>query len=166
MREQFPFLYESDCPREYLELYAKKKLSFDNYREHHKLLRSVFYDSNGDRKAVPDLPNDKVYPIAQSAVNHWFENQLIYDEFKYYQAEKKVLGVHPVFKEFLLKEKIGKMRELNADKRKRNLEHYIRRDLKKLEAIKDVNRRKKFESKIEEWQLEVALINEIHKFEK
>lgn len=158
-------MYESDCPREYLELYAKKKLSFDNYRHNHKILRNAFYDVDGNHKATPELSNEEVYPIAVSALNGWVENQLIYAEFNHYQAEKKVLGVHPVFKELLLKEKIGKMRELNADKRKRNLEHYIRRDSKQLEKITDFEKRQKFESKIKEWRHELELINEIHKFE-
>ncbi len=166
MREQFPFLYEADCPREYLELYAHKKIAYDNFLHHHKLLIENYYDAQGNPKSAPELSNESVYPVASVALNSWAENQLIFAEFKHYQTEKKVLGVHPIFKELLLKQKIGKMRELNADKRKRNLEHYIRRDSKKLVEIKDLDKRKKFESKIKEWQFELDLINDIHKFEE
>lgn len=101
---------------------------------------------------------------AAAALENFSENQLIYDEFNYYQDTKKVLGVHPVFKGLKLRELITKMNGLKAYKRASNLDHYIRRDSKKLSKIKDAESKAKFEARINDWKEELELINTIHKF--
>lgn len=165
MREQFPFLYEADCPREYKELYAQKKIALDDYLRHHNQLLQAYYNPDGSLKKQPSFGLEETFLSAKAAIDGFNENQLIYDEFNYYQDNKKVLGVHPVFRVFKLKLQIGKMREATAVKRLSNLNNYINRDGNKLKKLKDAEAVKKFTDKIELWKEERLLIKTIHDLE-
>lgn len=114
---------------------------------------------------MPTLSNEATFKIAKEALASYNENQLIYDEFNYYQEKKEVLGVHPVFRVYKLKRSIAKMREVTASKRLSNLINYINRDSRKMETIKDSEKRIAFSEKIDLWKEERDLIKSIHNFE-
>lgn len=106
-----------------------------------------------------------MFKIGKQALDSFNENQLIYDEFNYYQDHKEVLGVHPVFRVYKLKRTIAKMREVTAAKRLSNLVNYINRDSRKLETIKDPEKKLAFSAKIQLWKEERDIIKTIHNFE-
>ena len=131
---------------------------------HHKLLEA-YYSHAGDLLKTPKLDLNETFLNAKAAIDGFNENQLIYDEFNYYQDHKKVLGVHPVFRVYKLKGQIKKMREASAVKRLSNLNNYINRDGNKLKKLKDPEAIKKFTDKIELWKEESSLIKTIHNLE-
>lgn len=159
-------MYEADCPSEFKELYAQKKIALDNYIHHHNTLVAAYYSASGEALNEPKLSTEETFAIGKAALDNFNENQLIYDEFHYYQGHKKVLGVHPVFRVYKLKESISKMRESNAVKRLSNLVNYINRDTRKLNQIKDPEKRHQFERKIMIWKEERDLIKSIKKLDE
>ncbi|MFB9055061.1 hypothetical protein ACFFVB_18415 [Formosa undariae] len=128
-------------------------------------LKANYYNPDGT-PATPTLTADQLYTTALSANNNFAENQLIYDEFNYYQDTKKVLGVHPVFRVLKLTEKVKSMREASAVKRHMLLTNYIYRDTKKLKSITDKDKREAFENKLKLKQEERELIAKIHKLDE
>lgn len=123
------------------------------------------YAPDGTPLQNPKLDNAAIFKDAKTAMENFVENQLIYDEFNYYQDNKEVLGVHPVFRVYKLKLQIKKMREATAVKRLSNLKNYINRDSNKLSKLKDADAIAKFSDKISLWKEELDLIKSIHNLE-
>jgi hypothetical protein len=163
LREQFPFLYEADCPQEYKTLYAQKKIALDNYVQAHGNLVLAFYSGGGNLLSTPKLNNNEVYDQAKIAIENFNENQLIYDEFNYYQDTGKILGVHPVFWELLKKREIVKMRESSAQKRLSNINRYINRGKRNLKKMTDAIKIAAQQKRLTEWEREKELLIEIKK---
>ncbi len=132
---------------------------------HHSKLLAAFYSPEGTLLKSPTITNDAVFKIAEPAVDGFNENQLIYDEFNFYQEHKSVLGVHPVFRVYKLKLQITKMRESSAEKRLSLMKNYINRDTKKQKTLKDPEAIKKFSNKVELWKEERDLLISIHNLE-
>lgn len=125
----------------------------------------AYYNKLGVLKAAPNLNLDETFLEAKKALDNYNENQLIYDEFNYYQDTKKVLGVHPVFRVYKLKFHIEKMREATAVKRASNLDNYIRRDTNKLKNITDTEKKNTFLERIMLWKEELELIKKMKNLE-
>ena len=90
---------------------------------------------------------------------------MIYDEFNHYQETKKILGIHPIFHELLLRQSVERMNGIQAYKRYSNLIKYIRRDKRNLDKTKDPIKIEKSKKLIEKRETELNIIKEIHKFE-
>ncbi|WP_417200104.1 hypothetical protein [Bizionia sp.] len=143
-------------------MYAQKKIELDNYLEGLQKLTDNFYHADGTPKANPKLTDQELYDLAQFTTDSFNNNELIYDEFNFYQEHKQILGVHPVFRVLKLRERISKWREAKASDRCRLLQNYIYRSEKKLPTIKDPEKLKKAQQKIEDYKEEKLLIEEIH----
>ena len=130
----------------------------------HEALTKHFYKKDGSINESPSEDFD-VYQTGLLATGNWLENQQIYDEFNHYQESGTILGNHPVFRVFLLRKSIKRLSDLKADKRIRNLEHYLRRDHRNFEKIKDPTKIAQAKNKIALRTEELSLIKEIHNFE-
>ena len=65
--------------------------------------------------------------MAQSVVDNWIENDLIFEEFHYYAANKKVLGKHPIFAEMKKMQALRKATAKDIFKKKTNLTEKVNR---------------------------------------
>ncbi|OBQ56097.1 hypothetical protein JJL45_05210 [Tamlana sp. s12] len=141
-------------------MYAQKKIALDNYVERFNALQNAYYNADGSiKKELPDLTT--TYKTAHEALASFNENQLIYDEFNFYQDTNQVLGIHPVFRVLKLTQKIKKMREASAVKRYNLLRNYIYRDTKKLKTISE-DKKEKFANALELKKEEFGLIEKLH----
>ena len=157
LRDEFPFLNETDCPDELYILVGKKFAHYDAYVKIHEALFVLIPDIEKDASPIPMTP-EQIFELAVAAVENFEVNQQIYEELKYYDEHKKVLGKHPIFEERKLKEKLEKMTTDKLVIRKGNLDNYIRRDEKKLANLTG-EVKNKLQQKINKWKIELGLVN-------
>ncbi|WP_417237207.1 MULTISPECIES: hypothetical protein [Flavobacteriaceae] len=143
-------------------MYAQKKIELDNYLEGIQKLTDNFYHPDGSLKSKPKLSDEELYNLAQFTTDSFNNNELIYDEFNFYQEHKQILGVHPVFRVMKLREKIKKMGGFKAGERRRLLQNYIYKSTKNLKSCKDPVKLEKAKQRLEAQQEEKALIEEIY----
>jgi len=113
-REQFPFLSEPTCPPELKILAADKITAYRNAVVAHQRL--------SDCKTLQECAI-----TAQAVVDNWIENELIFEEFRYYGDMRKVLGKHPIFAEMKKIQELRKMPAGKIFKTKENLTTKINR---------------------------------------
>lgn len=157
LRVEFPFLNELDCPDELHILVGKKFAHYNAWVAIHESLFVMIPDIENDAAPIP-MSSEEIFELASAAVENFELNQLIYTELKHYEEHKEVLGVHPIFVERKLKEKIDKSTVPELTIRKSNLDNYIRRDEKKLPNLL-AEAKDKLQSKINNWKIELELIN-------
>lgn len=166
LKDEFPFLKEENCPDEFYILVGKKFNHYDAYVEAHKDLLVTISDTEDDAAPIP-LKQEEINALAKKAVENFVVNQQIWDELNHYKETGKVLGKHPVFVEYKLKEKVESLTVEDVTKRVTLLDGYIRRDTKKLEKAqksKNKNDIEKFEAKVLEWQTELKMIKKKFNF--
>lgn len=83
LRDEFPFLFEKDCPDELKILVADKITAHDRFVKAHKEL----FEAAGA----------EMYELAKEVVENFIENDVIYAELDYYREHKKPLGQHPIW---------------------------------------------------------------------
>lgn len=101
--------------------------------------------------------------MAQFTTDGFNNNELIYDEFNFYQEHKQVLGVHPVFRVMKLREKIKKMGGFDAAERRRLLQNKIYKTQKRIKSINDPEKLLKANNMLQEYQEEIDIIEDIYK---
>jgi hypothetical protein len=166
LKDEFPFLKEEDCPDEFYILVGKKFNHYDAYVEAHKDLLVTIPDTEEDAAPIP-LTQEEINALAKKAVENFVVNQQIWDELNHYKETGKVLGKHPVFVEYKLKEKVESLTVEDVTKRVANLEGYIRRDAKKLEKAEEKKNKadiEKFKAKVLEWETELKMIKKKFNF--
>ena len=82
--QQFPFLREKDCPDVFKILTADMITAYHAYMDAQPKLHDALTDT--DRKAIAD-----------SVKENFTINKLVWDELEHYQANKQILGAHPIF---------------------------------------------------------------------
>lgn len=159
LRDEFPFLDEVDCPEELYILVGKKMAHYHAYAKAHKALMVIVLEENEERTAVLQMTDKEIFALALSAVENFTVNQDIYAELAFYQVNKTILGIHPIFAERKAKSTVDLMSIPDATTRMNNLENYIRRETKKLGAKKTTDLEKeKINKKLAAWEFELALI--------
>lgn len=87
LREEFPFLASPDCPMELKALVTDRISSYHAYRE-----------------AYPELfkasSPDECREAASRVVSAYIENRRMWEELNYYREHKRILGHHPIFRQF------------------------------------------------------------------
>jgi hypothetical protein len=102
LRDQFTFLREEDCPLELKALVTDKITAYENYSiAQGKLVNHT----NGT--AV--LSDEDLAQATKDAVTEFEANQAIFEELNYYAANKKVLGLHPIFRSLTLQREVNSM---------------------------------------------------------
>lgn len=87
LREEFPFLGRPDCPLELKALVTDRITHYHAYREYYPQLFTA---------TTPE----ECTAIAGKVVNAYIENRRVWEELKYYQQHRRILGHHPIFKQF------------------------------------------------------------------
>lgn len=87
LREEFPFLASPTCPMELKALVTDRISAYHEYRETYSELHTA---------ATPD----ECAAVARRMVNAFIENRRIWNELNYYQEHKRILGHHPIFRQF------------------------------------------------------------------
>ena len=87
LREEFPFLASPDCP---LELKALVTDRISSYHAYHDAYAELFTASTPEECA----------DVARRLINAYIENRRMWAELEYYQEHKKILGHHPIFRQF------------------------------------------------------------------
>ncbi len=113
-REQFPFLSEPACPPELKILAADKITAYRNALVAHQQLTGC-------------QTIEECVVTAQAIVDNWIENELIFEEFRYYAERKKILGKHPIFNEMKKMQALRKATAKDIFKKKKNLTDKINR---------------------------------------
>lgn len=86
-REEFPFLNSSNCPVELEALASRKFGRYHAYIELHKKLRDC-------------TSFEECAAVSKQLIDSYLDNRAIWAELNYYQKHKKLLGKHPIFREF------------------------------------------------------------------
>jgi sarcosine oxidase delta subunit len=103
LRDEFPFLDETNCPIELRALMTDKITAYRSYCTNHNKLMA---HQNGS--AVISDPKE-LEAVTKSAVEDFDANRAIYDELNYYKSKGKVLGIHPIFKSLTLQREVNSM---------------------------------------------------------
>ena len=157
LRDEFPFLNETDCPEEFYILVGKKMNHYNAYVAAHKALLVNIKDTDEDASPI-DMTAEEINELALTAVADFIINQEIYDELSHYNETGKILGKHPIFIERKLKESIDALTVEKATKRLTNLDSYIRRDTKLAKKATELKDKEKYQNKVKNWKIEEALI--------
>lgn len=123
IREEFPFLQEENCPREFKILIADKITAYHKYISSHQKL----FQATDEKEA---------YEAVKATVENFKLNREIYDELNHYKEKKEVLGKHPIFEQL---KKFDELKNLKTDdlyKKKSNIERNISRKKKAIEESK------------------------------
>lgn len=153
IRVEFPFLNEKDCPDEFKILIADKITAWNRYLSCQEEIQKI----NSGEESEHDL--DK---LAKSAIDHFDENQKIYDELNAYQTTGKVLGLHPIFKRLQLTREVEAMTSEELVKYKGSSAKYFsinKSELAKAEKAKDTEKIELITNRVAEREVKLALVN-------
>lgn len=95
LRKEFPFLGSPDCPLELKALVTDRISSYHRYQDAYPQLFTA---------GTPE----ECAEVAGRIVSAYIENRRTWEELNYYQEHHRVLGHHPIFRQF------AKMRSLRA----------------------------------------------------
>lgn len=87
LRKEFPFLGSHDCPLELKALVTDRISSYHLYQD---TWPKLFTASTPEECAI----------VASTIVNAYIDNRRTWDELNYYQQHHRVLGHHPIFRQF------------------------------------------------------------------
>lgn len=118
MRDQFPFLRDSDCPDALKILVADMITSYENFKKNQPKLHEVL--DAAEEKALADV-----------VVKDYIENKQAWDELEHYRANGEVLGKHPLFERLSAKEEITGLSTPDLTKKISNLKINIGKNEKK-----------------------------------
>jgi len=140
-------LNDPGTPPELEALVTRKFTCYYQYKQRHKKLFSA--------------TNDECTEVAAELIDAYIENRVIYDELEYYRVSGKVLGKHPIFRQFTRNKEINSMsaKELCHEQKKlMNNIWRVNNEMKKedkphLYAVRKV--------KLEQYERDLALINKL-----
>lgn len=87
LRKEFPFLGSPDCPLELKALVTDRISSYHRYQDAWPKLFTA---------STPEECAD----VASTIVNAYIDNRRTWEELNYYQQHHRVLGHHPIFRQF------------------------------------------------------------------
>ena len=154
--EEFPFLDDADCPDKLKILVQDKFTAWRNYQKVHAALLVVTEEG----KEPVEMTDADLFELAKAAIENFELNHAIYDELNYYKEHKAILGNHPIFADEVLKEKVAKLTDAAALKRRNNLRTYISRDTPKIANAATEAAGLKIQEKVQAWTQELNLLNE------
>lgn len=153
IRVEFPFLNEKECPDEFKILMADKISAWNRYLSCQEEIQKI----NSGEESDHDL--DK---LAKSAIDHFDENQKIYDELNAYQTTGKVLGLHPIFKKLQLTREVEEMTANELIKYKASSAKYFsvnKTALAKAKKAKDETKALEITNRVAERHDKLFLVN-------
>lgn len=153
IRDEFPFLNEADCPEIMFVVVGKRISAYRRYQGLHAKLQEALANPG----SVTDEEQAKLAAETQEANA---ENIALWDELKYYNEHKEILGKHPLFKESVAKKEVDAMTTEELAKFRTSSATFISKKKKALEA-KGVTEDKKaeLEQAIKDRQFKLSLVN-------
>lgn len=97
--------------------------------------------------------------MARQAVKNFELDLEIHDELEFYKENKEVLGKHPIFWEYNLKEQVEKYGGFELANRQKTLRANISRDKKKHAKMPRGPKKEKFEAVLLKYKIELELVN-------
>jgi hypothetical protein len=140
-------LNDPGTPPELEALVTRKFTCYYQYKQLHKKLFSA--------------TNDECTEVAAELIDAYIENRVIYDELEYYRVSGKVLGKHPIFRQFTRNKEINSMsaKELCHEQKKLiNNIWRVNNEMKKEDKPHLYAARK---VKLEQYERDLALINKL-----
>lgn len=153
IRDEFPFLNEADCPEIMFVVVGKRISAYRRYQGLHAKLQ----DALANPGSVTDEEQAKLAADTQEANA---ENIALWDELKYYNEHKEILGKHPLFKESVAKKEVEVMTTEELAKFRTSSATFISKKKNALKA-KGVTEEKKaeLEQAIKDRQFKLSLVN-------
>jgi len=150
LRDEFPFLSETDCPDEFKILVADKFTAYYKFVDGRKELKVLI---------AAGATNEDIFEIAKETVANFELNLDCYDELEYYKEHQQILGKHPIFADHMLKEKVATMSTMELTKRQKNLRTYVSKDEKAFKKMEEGDAKLAFGQKIVGWNKELQLVD-------
>lgn len=110
LREEFPFLNEDSCPDELKLLVHDMFTEYDKYRLAHKKLT----------EAPENTEIEQLFTDAQTSVESYLSNRLIWEELNHYKEHGAVLGVHPKLEGYFYKKEISELDDASLAQKRLN----------------------------------------------
>lgn len=145
LREQFPFLNNSDCPKELKILVTDMFSLLDKYQAAHKDL-------------FKDVSAEEINEAAANCVEDYLENRAIWDELNHYKETGTILGKHPIFAEIQREEEIRTMSIGDLTVLHSNLKNYILRDEKYIKKNPNDKKNGAKSIKIDGWKKDKIIV--------
>lgn len=102
IRDQYPFLNDTNCPEEYHILVGQKITAWKEFAKNHNALVDGIDENESE---------EKLYELAKTAIAEFQLNDDIRKELDFYQVQGKVLGNHPKLSNLKIKEEIYELSE-------------------------------------------------------
>lgn len=112
LRDKFTFLGSSDCP---LELQALVTVRISDYHAYQAAWHKLF-----DCASLVECAK-----TAGLLIDKFIDNRKIFNELNYYQLNHKVLGHHPIFRDFQQIKNLRKMNIKDLIRRQKQVENNI-----------------------------------------
>lgn len=132
LRDQFPFIRSSNCPRVFHLLVADLITAHENFVKQQPLLHKNASES--------DLKN-----LVANVKANYIEKKEIFEELEYYQTNQKILGKHPLFSYLKSEDDIKKLNTIDLTKKIVNLKNSINRNKRKSKTAENDQDKKKYE---------------------
>ncbi|MGJ1419981.1 hypothetical protein ACR79T_10170 [Sphingobacterium spiritivorum] len=143
LRTEWNFLSDHDCPAELKLLITDKITAYRNC-----------IDTYG--KLSDATSKDQQLANVRYLVQNFINNHSIYLELKHYRDHKKILGRHAVFEQYNRIKEIRQLPTLDLFKKKKNIEHAIWRNSKKIKTEKRSDLLLQRQEKIKELQIQLS----------
>jgi len=156
LRAEFAFLDDSECPVQLKALISDKITANRRYIAAHDQL------FNCTSKA-------EEFATVKELVENMIENRKIYEELKYYQDHRTILGIHPIFTEFNELKEIDELSAIELAEKKQKLDRNIWRVKDEIEKNKKPHLRIEREArraKLERQRNETIRLIKLHKNQK
>lgn len=148
LRNQWPFLSDPGCPPELKLLISDKITVFTNCVQLYNGLTNV-------------TNNEEQLHTTSKLVDNFIENHKIYKELKHYLDNRKVLGEHPVFSQYMRIKALRNLSTMDLFNKKKNLENNIWRTKSKINKEKRLDLRPGREAKLKELNMQLAEVNRL-----
>ncbi|WP_044403401.1 hypothetical protein [Lacinutrix sp. Hel_I_90] len=118
LRDQFPFLRETDCPNVLKLLVNDLITTYETFKTNQPKLHEL-------------LSDEAAQVLVDTVKDNYIENKQAYAELEHYKKNKAVLGEHPMFERIALKEEVTKMSTPDLTKKIHSLTTNINRNSSK-----------------------------------
>ena len=153
LREEFPFLNDTDCPEVFYIVVGKKISTYKAWQDAQQKLAAI------EAKEV-EATGDEVEALAITAEACFRENQELYDELNHYAQTGEILGKHPLFRESVAKREVEAMTLEQLSKFRNSSAKFFTDQKKKLiKYAENADKIAEIKSNIEDRKYKLDLVN-------
>lgn len=153
LREEFPFLNDTDCPEVFYIVVGKKISTYKAWQDAQQKLAAI------EAKEV-EATGDEVEALAITAEACFRENQELYNELNHYAQTGEILGKHPLFRESVAKREVEAMTLEQLSKFRNSSAKFFTDQKKKLiKYAENADKIAEIKSNIEDRKYKLDLVN-------